>query len=916
MPQRNYTAPQFGVQDNRELQRFQVNGTDTRIAPTAEVGDSQWRDRLLQDIEATAGKVLNKAADVAFSEQYLEGQAAAGVIQSEEELQGNPLTRDWQVAGYRDTMGKLALADAQASFMQDLPDLRTKGPEELQSYLNARRQKLMPALAGMSLDARTAVAGQLLLQDRDATRRWTSERMKYIIDQKSQAINTQWAVVGKGLADAQLQSAIGDLSPENFQESVRQAAGTIVGSVWSDKTLPHEIKRNLTFEMIQSALANDSVALYDYLRDNPIPDDILAGADGKATTLLSRLEGDQQTKLANAYREARNRTAAARDMLRSEQVANLEAQIDAEVYTGSYDDVKAMLDPMLLNKSITGEKRQAIINKFLDKSYKRDQRSDLAGAALRGDVQSIIASGKGIDDAVRALETQMGMTKLPLNSQIQSWVRVGRNGINEGYKKVGEYLGVSIRQMVDSKDGTILPQHAETFRTINNVLREAEREGLGNTRTNVLSGLPENDRMFAEQVMRRVDDGASLDEAVQLAKKVHEQDSSLTPSARAARASTTAKAIAKDISAIEPRGILETVWNEIKGIVSQDAQNTNTITPLSTFSARDNFFGDSPTVQFYVGRTRDELRVEADNISMLHPSASADEVMTVAKANVAARTIQTSQGPVILPRNTNIQQVFGVGAGNQAAIGKAIDSLLQTNAGGRWQVAFVQGRMFAQEFDGKGTRIGTGKYIEPSAIRAKIAEQTNSEVSAASERFGAGKIVQADGVTLRFNGINNAGVSPDWMFGFRNNLVNNESVKSTVYKDTVGVNTVGVGVSERSKFYPKSAKSGKVSEEDIRVSFMDASNEAAIVGSRVMQNVGLDNKAAFSLFSELAYQSGPNFLGQQGSTGDAYRNFAASLRSRDAAKAVQLFQNTAAYKLSGAERRAHYISLIEQSLKG
>ena len=212
--QRQYQAPEFRVRDTREFQQSQVAAADTRVAPPLIVGDDSWRDKMLEQLGGNAANMLNKMADIEFSNLYLEGQAKAGVIESEEELQGNPLTRDWQVAGYRDTMGKLALADTEAQFAVDIVKLREKGPEEIQAYLATRREKLMPALGSMSREARAAAAGQLLLQDRAATKTWTTEHAKFIIEQKSQAVHTQWNTSLRTLGNAQIKKQLGELQDD------------------------------------------------------------------------------------------------------------------------------------------------------------------------------------------------------------------------------------------------------------------------------------------------------------------------------------------------------------------------------------------------------------------------------------------------------------------------------------------------------------------------------------------------------------------------------------------------------------------------------------------------------------------------------------------------------------------------------
>ena len=84
---RQYQAPEFRVRDTREYQQTQVAAADTRVSPPLIVGDDSWRDKMLEQFGSNAASMLNKMADIEFSNLYLEGQAKAGVIESEEELQ-------------------------------------------------------------------------------------------------------------------------------------------------------------------------------------------------------------------------------------------------------------------------------------------------------------------------------------------------------------------------------------------------------------------------------------------------------------------------------------------------------------------------------------------------------------------------------------------------------------------------------------------------------------------------------------------------------------------------------------------------------------------------------------------------------------------------------------------------------------
>lgn len=442
--------------------------------------------------------------------------------------------------------------------------------------------------------------------------------------------------------------------------------------------------------------------------------------------------------------------------------------------------------------------------------------------------------------------------------------------------------------------------------------------------------------MFAEQIMRRVDTGATLEEAVQQAKDVQVKDEAMTPTMRAARATKTSTDVNKAIDTLEPMGLLGTFGTWAKSMFgSKDAAANLTLRPQDALfkSPGNALFGENPVATLYAEKMRDELRAEAGSVLLLRPSASSDEVISTAKANLVARTIKLEHGPVVLPRNVNLQEVFGVGPGNQAAIGKAIDGMLrETVADSRWQVTFAQGRMFAQEFDKDGKRVGNGMFVEPQNVRARIVEDTAKEVKVADEQFGAGKTVNKGGLEIKYNGMNTAGVPVGWMHGFRTNLVVHEGVRDTPYEDLSGakdkagnrIMTAGVGVSSHNPRYPKVGPDGKISSEEATRSFNEASNDAAQAGAAVTRSLGVQNQYSFMLMSELAYQSGTAFMEQSNKTGDRYRVFGEALKSGDVAAAQDAFKGTAAWyysrdpknpeKVTG--RQKNYLKLIEKSLKG
>lgn len=935
MVARTYTPPQFNVQDTRTVSQAGVAESDNRVMTPNLVGDSGWRDKAIAQLAGSGVRPLEDMADIEFSNLYLEGQAQAGIAQSEDELQGNPLTRDWKVAGYRDTMGKLALADADAQFQVDIKRLREANPEDMQTYLADRRGKLMPGLSGMSREARATAAGQLLLSDRAAIKTYTSEHTKFIIETTSQGYTSQWNVARNNLRRTQLLAANGDISQDDFNEQMRSAAGTIVGSVWQDKRLPMDVKQGLTEQMLSSTLADDIVPLYDYLQNNKVPD-----GKGGSSTIISRLPGDSQLKLANAYRESMARTNDMRAIARMEQIADLESQLSAAKdgktgvqITSTWDDIKGMLDPMVLNRTISGERAGAIKKSYLEYQLKNEARGDLSSAYFDGRIDSIIRTGKTAKEAADAADEVMTARNYTPAQRLSAHLSAGLNGLNEGFKKAGEQLGPSIRQLINSDDGTVNPEHLQKLEKTFATLKQAERNGLTTSRVALLSGLPDDDRATMERILTLRDKtGMSFDQAVKEVQQITAREQAVPASTRSAMSQSTQQEIGKQIDAIEPRGIMGTIWGNVKSVFSANAEPDLKLRPQSYMNSRDGWFKDSATVQWYTQNTREELRTTSAKYSLTHPGASASEIMNMTKADVAARTIETRHGPLIMPDGADVASIYGVAPGNQAGLGRAIDAMLpNTKDNTRYKLVFAQGSLFAQEVGKNGEHIGNGVLIAPEALRAEVERQTNAETVRADEIHGDGRAVSADGVSFRYNGSNSAGVPNAWVFGLRSNLIKHELVRSTPYPDASGklmpngerVMTAGVGVSSHNPAYPKVGPDGKVSGIEVQRSFLSASNAAAYAGAREAKAAGRYNAAGFQLMSEIAYQAGPNFMSRKDSLGEEYRALQLAMRRRDPAAAVEALKKTSVWRYSAdrnnpdtnTARQNGYLKLLNESFR-
>ena len=158
-------------------------------------------------------------------------------------------------------------------------------------------------------------------------------------------------------------------------------------------------------------------------------------------------------------------------------------------------------------------------------------------------------------------------------------------------------------------------------------------------------------------------------------------------------------------------------------------------------------------------------------------------------------------------------------------------------------------------------------------IRSPCVHCTQESAKRWAVRRGMVPARHSGGLPVQFNGFNTAAVAAPWVFDLRKNLVQNEGFRSQTYKDTLGNDTIGVGLT--GNYAPKPGPDGKISKEQLDQAFWKASNDAATSGKRVASALGMQqDRNAFLLFSELAYQSGNNFSDLR-----SYRPFIDALRS-------------------------------------
>lgn len=890
------------VRDTRQINAAQVRDAHVRPNATVQVGDQSWRTNLLDSIAGTALKLADKAVGVAQENAYLEGQIAASTGKSEEELDTNFFTKDWAVAGHRDTAGKIALADSESQLLADMAELRTKAPQEMQAYLNARREKLTPLLSSMSREQRQNIFGQLLMSDKAAIQKHNSEYTKYIIDTRAKANQALLLPALTELADVRKNAAVGNASSDDYRVAQQRVASVVYNGILQDPVLRKapDIQKKMVVSVLEQAMANDDVGLYQALRDNPMP------GDPTGRSALANLDEDDLVKLGKQYRETMQRTVALRNTMAITMKASDEAQMKNGTFNGTFSEVQSKANQWLVEGVVDKGGFESYIQTFLEYQSKSEDMEGLADAFVRNDMQYLSNKGKSYADAANALEAKWAKEAqagrpVPVEQQVGVFLMGVNNGSPEAAKRLGTRLGPSLMQLART-DGTLDMQHAKVLATANAAYEVATSKGFA---PSILEGMTEEQQNRFLALREHIGNGKPAEEAMKAVLQSERDLAGLSPSQKAAMGQAKQKEIQEVLSKFEGRGIFASMLRTV-GAAFGGSESAAVL----ALAPKENWFSNNTVVADYEMKAKSAVANEMNSIARTNPFMKPQDMFDKATSRVMARTITTQHGPLILPQGSTPQDFFGTPGVDNATIGKALEKTLTVKAGNRMRYEVAQGAVLYREYDADGNPTSNGGRLDPKSVQGAVKEFLDYKAKKSGEVHGAGRTVVRDGVQVTFNGENGAGISAELMFKFRSNLVQNEGVRNTVYNDTLGNPTVGVGIANKA-YWPKVGPDGRVERSEIERTFRAASNDAAIAGTRAAQATGLNNDNWTLMFSELAYHSGTSFHKLS-----KYQEFFTAAKTGDVSAATEAFKRTKAYEVSGESRRKHYLGLIEKAMKG
>src|SRR5574337_212527 len=832
------------------------NGDDTQM-------------RLLSNILGTVDKLANQTIDRANDEAYLSGAAAVGRVQSETELQADPLTRDWATAGYRDTTGKLKFADAEAQMAVDMKTLREQSPAEMEAYLATRRQELNSAFSGMSYEARKNMTGQLLVSDQSAIKTHLSEHQKWIVEQQGKSISAAAATQFESLTAARKSG-----NPEKY-------------------LLQHA----------EYALATDNVDYDEALKRGDAPQ-ATGEEDQPGASFLARLPEDKQIELAGKHREALGRVANQRDAAWASQAGAMESDMDAVTF-------QKWLDTGTSEHGMSSSARQEWTKKFYDYRRKWDNAGQVSAALISGDVAGLTSMGKSSAEAVSTMVDYYGKTLgMPVPAIVSYLEAAGRNGITEAYKAAGELAAPSFRQMT-RPDGTVDAQHAAMVEQVLNMVNGYKHSGQDQAYTQFMAGMPKDVEERVAIMAEQTRTGATVEGALQTATKIATDNEKLSPEARAALAGNHKAAmeqLSTDLGA-------ESSLKKWLPAFTLEQKVKDQLRPGDTWLSLWNR-SDPQVISEITQRGRAAVLEEYSAAVQGNPYLTPEAARDIAFKRVSNRIVPTMAGALVLPKDTDPVTFFGVSESERNMIGPAVDKVLTSMTAGkpkpdRFVFEATRGNVMFSTYDTDGVRIDN-LSVDPQAVRGAMDEVIQGRNDRTAQVLGPGtKVKSKEGTVVSYNGSTTSSMAPEVMYDFRTNLVQFEGVRDTVYADKKGVLTLGIGVSERNDAWPGGLQAGdKVPAQVVEATFRKATDAAADDGMKIANTLGLRNRPGQLLASELSYHAGRYHVKDPN-----YKAMYANMLAGNADAAIQAFAQTDAYRQSGTDRRNHYLALIQVGTK-
>jgi len=850
-----------------------------------------------------------------LEEAYMSGiaQFTSGV--AEGELEASPFTRDWAVAGYRDTAGKMKMAEAEAQTLQLIREMRESPPAEFAATLEARRRSLVPQFEGMSRSQRGAMFAQLVTSDQAAIQKHAMAHGEFIIDTKQRAVFTTLAT------QAELMNA--SKGSQAYGSAVDSYLTSLLTNSIMDESLPIELRQSYLAEGVEHAIASGNPQVYEMLAGREIN-----FPDGTTGTVLSRLPLDTINQLGSKYRNAVSGIITDSMMDAQNELAVMRNILDGNDPTASIPDFPSFdrwVKGMVTNGAMSVKETDTYYAKYWKAQGTVANMDNTAKHYANGDPAALAAMNLTMADGAKAYDNKQRREGRPVQERVRNNLLMAeKQSSTDGFALVGKELSDYFAKF--GMPGSAGPNNDElavinaTVTTLDNMRNSGNQVAMAM----FLSGMSAK---HAELTTTALSILSENPDPVSAMRQTQE-----TIAKRSVRDTNKEQAavlgVQDQMETLAQQKLGPYLW--FQGWFPWGDAESEAVAPKLTLG--EYLTGATPATIEQSNHMKNLVNgyfIEATRRSpdIAGTPQGAERLYDQAIARAQANSVDYGQNKLHLHAGQTVQGLFGVtndiAQPGRGMIGRALakytDEEIKGNLGGsvQWSVASAGGgTLFYKHYDADGRLVASGD-AQARTIGKKATELNRAEMKKVDEVAGRGRTITRAGGSVTFNGESSSPVEPQSMFKFRETLVHYEDISTKAYPDG-GRLAVGVGINQTSGLLPSNIKEGdEVTQEFINETFAKATDRAAGQGYNYMAREGLKGEATFLLFSELSYQGGD--IGNKSFA----PKLADAIRKRESGTALDILRKSPPYVASApkgsktkTKRQLHYEEMVLRAATG
>lgn len=850
-------------------------------------------------------QVTDKLIERQKQEAYLNGALAVGAGLAEDQVESNIFTRQWAKAGYRDTVGRLALADYEASIAKDMEKLRERTPEEMARYLQQRRKGLAPVLDAMSAETRAQVFGQLITSERASIAAHTKAHSEFIVGAQSKSLQA-----GASAVISKMRMTGGPADP-TYGPARDAAAYWLYANIWENPNLDQKSKEKLYEEALGSSMAQGDVGLYDFIQNAPLED---------GTTLWDRMSLGTQQKLANQYYTTMGKhTARISADWWTKQNAIAVGMETGEV--PSLDQAYAHVQQGIQLQTMSPEAGVSFMARVARKTGEKNEEAQLTQFALTGNIAGIVRAGGTAEKAAKATASVLLQQKPPGEVVVQLMDAATNGGLAELGQEATKLIQPSLTVLMQAGGDKAekYPTADSNVEMLGAWFQRYNSDSMRGDRLaqhSMLKGLPEEQRVWVltyEQVKRESGNSMNDLDAVNRTREIILKGGGdpITHASNVSKLTTQKRAT---LDGFYEQGALTRAGTWFGSMFSAQSKARHELGEYMGWWSNDVIKQENRAT------TVNAIELEYDRLSLTHPGWDAEMVKDMAVTNVYNRTVNTDYGIILHPPGTDLRTAYGApDIADPELLGKAVSKVMADRG-------FKPGSGVSFSYDGTNLRYRNidpdtglptgGDYIdakEVGRVAEDIVKQQDSDYSVAYAG-GKARVDPVSNASVRYNGQNTAGVDPKVAVKLRDILIDHEGIRDKPYEDTKGNVTVGVGLQNKD-WYPKKNEfrpDGTLKPSAMDARFHAASNAAMRGATKAIAAVGFapNDENLLGLFTSMGYQGGMEFY-----KNSTYSKFLGELKAGTVETAVEAFKALPVYTSSGKSRQEWYLQRVQDHFK-